>query len=149
MSRIPSLPRLLGFAGLLPQFACALAVWFGPLEWRWTALSLGWAYAALIFSFLGGLWWGMAAASPDQARRAPAWIWIAAVAPSLIAFATFVPWIIGRTWPGPSLIVLGIGLLVSPLVDLRLVTLRPSWWMDLRIPLSLGLGGATLALAAG
>lgn len=142
----PPLARLLGFAGLLPQLACALAAWIGPEEWRWTALAMGWAYAALIFSFLGGLWWGMAAASPDEARRAPPWIWFAAVAPSLIAFATFAPWVFGETWPEPSLLVLGAGILVSPLVDMRLVTIRPTWWMNLRVPLSLGLGSATLAL---
>ena len=145
----PPLARLLGFAGLLPQLACALAKWFGPEEWRWTALAMGWAYAALIFSFLGGLWWGLAAGSPDEARRAPAWIWFAAVIPSLIAFATFAPWVFGYTWPIPSLLVLGIGILLSPLVDTRLVTIRPVWWMGLRVPLSLGLGLATLALALG
>lgn len=140
---------LLGFAGLLPQIACALAVWMGPEEWRWTALAIGWAYAALIFSFLGGVWWGMAAASPDEARNAPPWIWIAAVAPSLIALVTYLPWVVGETWPGPSLLVLAAGLALSPLVDGRLVTIRPSWWMRLRVPLSLGLAAATLALGLG
>lgn len=149
MNAIPPMARWLGFAGLIPQIACALAVWLGPEDWRWSALAIGWGYAALIFSFLGGLWWGMAAASPDEARRAPAWIWLAAVAPSLIALATYIPWVVGAEWPGPSLLVLGAGIIVSPLVDLRLVTLRPSWWMALRVPLSLILGGATLALALG
>ncbi len=149
MNFVPSPARTLGYSGLLPQLACALAVWIGPEEWRWTALAMGWAYAALIFSFLGGLWWGMAAASPDEARRAPGWLWAAAVAPSLIALATYVPWVVGATWPGPSLIVLAVCITLSPLVDIRLVTLRPSWWMALRVPLSLGLGGATLALALG
>lgn len=149
MNSIPPIARFLGFAGLLPQFGCAAAVWFGPEEWRWTALAIGWAYAALILSFLGGMWWGLAAASPDQARRAPAWIWIAAVSPSLFALVTYVPWVIGERWPGPSLVILAIAILVSPLVDMRLVTLRPAWWMALRVPLSLGLGAATLALALG
>ncbi|WP_271078592.1 DUF3429 domain-containing protein [Aurantiacibacter sp. MUD61] len=147
MSHTPTLARTLGFAGILPQLACALAAWFGPDEWLWTALAIGWAYAALIFSFLGGLWWGMAAASPDEARRAPAWLWVASVAPSLIALATYIPWVVGETWPGPSLTFLAIGITLSPLVDMRLVTLRPSWWMGLRLPLSLGLGASTFALA--
>ena len=147
MSAMPPFARILGFAGLLPQLACVLAVWAGPEEWRWFALAVGWAYAALIFSFLGGMWWGMAAGSPDEARRSPAWIWLAAVAPSLIALATYLPWVVGKTWPGPSLVILGIGILLSPLVDRRLVTIRPGWWMRLRVPLSLGLGLATLALA--
>ncbi|KLI62959.1 DUF3429 domain-containing protein [Aurantiacibacter marinus] len=149
MNAIPPNARLLGFAGLFPQIGCALAVWFGPEEWRWTAIAMGWAYAALIFSFLGGMWWGLAASAPDEGRRAPQWIWLAAVTPSLVALLTYLPWVIGETWPGPSLIVLGLGILVSPLVDLRLVTIRPVWWISLRVPLSVGLGLATLALALG
>ncbi|QZH75551.1 MAG: DUF3429 domain-containing protein [Erythrobacter sp.] len=149
MTSIPPVARFLGLTGLLPQFTCAAAVWVGPAEWRWTALAIGWAYAALILSFLGGMWWGLAAAAPDQARRAPAWIWIAAVSPSLIALGTFVPWVVGERWPGPSLVVLALAILASPLVDIRLVTIRPAWWMALRLPLSAGLGAATLALALG
>ncbi len=147
MNNTPPLARSLGYAGILPQLVCALAAWFGPDEWRWTALAIGWAYAALIFSFLGGLWWGLAAGSPDQARRAPAWIWLAAVAPSLIALATYIPWVVGETWPGPSLAMLATFILLSPIVDMRLVTLRPRWWMGLRVPLSLGLASTTFALA--
>lgn len=146
---MPPFARFLGIAGLLPQLVCALTVWFGPAEWRWFALAIGWAYSALIFSFLGGTWWGMAAASPDEARRAPAWVWIAAIAPPVLALATYVPWVVGAIWPGPSLVALAAAIAFSPLVDLRLVTVRPSWWMALRVPLSLALGAATLALAWG
>ncbi|AKQ42749.1 hypothetical protein CP97_12930 [Aurantiacibacter atlanticus] len=147
MASIPHFARISGIAGLFPQLACAAAVWIGPEEWRWTALAFGWAYAAIIFTFLGGTWWGMASASPDEARRAPRWIWIAAIAPSMIALATYLPWVVGGTWPAPSLFVLGVAIVLSPLVDQRMVTVRPSWWMMLRVPLSLGLGGATLAIA--
>lgn len=147
MQQIPLVPRWLGFAGLLPQAACVLAAWLGPPEWRWTALAMGWAYAALIFSFLGGLWWGLAAASPDGGRRAPTWLWLASIAPSLLALASYYPWVVGGPWPGPSLLVLGIAIILAPLVDLRLVSIRPVWWMTLRVPLSLGLGGLTVLLA--
>ena len=58
--------RRLGYAGLLPQIA-ALALFAGGGEWGWVALAAGFAYAALIFSFLGGVWWGQALAMP----RAP------------------------------------------------------------------------------
>lgn len=146
MRTMPSAARFLGFAGLLPQFACLLAAVAGPPEWRWSALAIGWGYAALILSFLGGLWWGLAAGSPDEARRAPTWLWIAAVMPSLLALATYLPWVFGATWPGPSLYVLGAAILGSVLVDARLVSIRPSWWMALRTPLSLGLGVTTILL---
>lgn len=146
MKSTPMPARFLGHAGLLPQIACLAAAWLGPPEWRWSALAIGWGYAALIFSFLGGLWWGLACGSPDEGRRAPGWLWVAAVTPSLVALGTFVPWVFGAEWPGPSLLVLGVAIVLSVVVDARLVTIRPSWWMALRVPLSLGLGGATILL---
>ncbi|APE27993.1 DUF3429 domain-containing protein [Aurantiacibacter gangjinensis] len=145
-NRTPRLALWLGFAGLLPQLACLAAVIWGGDEWRWTALALAWAYAALIFSFLGGLWWGLAAAASARIEEVDGWVWIAAVFPSLFALATYYPWIIGEPWPGPSLLVLGAAIMISPIVDYALKRLRPPWWMALRIPLSLGLGGATITL---
>ena len=145
MTAIPALPRTLGFAGLLPQAACLVAVWFGGPEWRWTALAIAWAYASLIFTFLGGMWWGLAAAPSNG--RVPDWVWLAAVAPSLIALATFLPWIVGQEWPGPSLLLLGILITGSVVVDGRLRSVTPAWWMRLRLPLSLGLGALTIAIA--
>jgi Protein of unknown function (DUF3429) len=142
-----TLPRAalrFGFAGLLPQLI-ALFLVATDAEQRWSALAVGYAYAALIFSFLGGVWWGQALSS----KNAPLWIYAAAVAPSLIALATYVPWVIGWTWPGPSLVVLGVCLILSPLIDRaigRSVPL-PAGWMRLRIMLSCGLGGLTLLLA--
>ncbi len=146
MTPTPPPARFLGFAGLLPQIACVAAAWLGPPEWRWSALAIGWAYAALILSFLGGLWWGLAAASPDGGRRAPNWLWVAAVTPSLLALVTFLPWVFGAEWPGSSLLLLGSAIILSLLVDARLVTIRPVWWMALRVPLSVGLGVATILL---
>lgn len=148
MRTMPPAASFLGFAGLLPQLACLAAAWFGAPEWRWSALAIGWGYAALILSFLGGLWWGLAAGSPDEGRRAPVWLWLAAVVPSLLALATYLPWVFGARWPGPSLYVLGAAIILSVLVDMRLVTIRPGWWLSLRVPLSLGLGAATILLGA-
>ena len=140
-------PRLLGFAGLLPQFAFVVAAWLGGPEWHYSALALGWAYAALIFSFLGGLWWGLAAGASARGETVPNWLWIAAVIPSLLALATLVPWLIAQPWPGPSLLLLGVAITLSPfLVDRHVSEITPQWWMSLRLPLSLGLGALTLAL---
>lgn len=147
MSAIPSWPRWLGLAGLLPQAACVLAASLGPPEWRWTALAIGWGYAAMILSFVGGMWWGIASASIAQGHRVPGWLWVAAVLPSLLALLTFIPWIFGQEWPGPSLAWLGLALFGSVLVDRQLGDARPSWWVRLRAVLSIGLGTMTLALA--
>ena len=144
---IPPSPRSLGFAGLLPQFACLAALWLGPEEWRYAALAIAWGYGALILSFLGGLWWGIAASRMREGERVPGWLWLAAVAPSLVALATYLPWVFGAEWPGPSLAALGVAIIASLWVDRRIAPSAPAWWMRLRAPLSLGLGGASLLCA--
>ena len=142
----PRVAFWLGFAGLLPQALALTAVLAGNPEGRFTALALAYAYAALILSFLGGMWWGLAAQANG---RAPMWVWFAAVAPSLIALASALPSATGEAWPGPSLALLGVALLGSLGVDykLRSAGLCPAWWWRLRVPLSAGLGTMTLAIA--
>lgn len=132
--------RQLGYLGLVPQ-AIALAVVISGSDLRWSALAAGYGYAALIFSFLGGVWWGIGVARNDP----PGWIFGVAVLPSLIAFATYLPWVWALEWPGPSLIVLGLFVAASPLVD-RAIGGLPEGWIALRWRLSLGLGAMTLAL---
>jgi hypothetical protein len=146
-NRPPSFAVALGYAGLAPQVAVVAVLLSGSTWWRFSALALGFAYPALILSFLGGMWWGLAAGRSDQPSR---WVWLAAIAPSLVALVTAVPWAVGDAWPGPSLVVLGIVLLASLLVDRRLVAdgLATTWWMSLRVPLSFGLGLLALATAA-
>lgn len=147
MTALPPITRALGFAGLLPQAAAVVALLSGAPDWRFIALAGAFAYAALILSFLGGLWWGLAAASAD---RAPTWLWVASVVPSLVALATAIPWMVGAAWPGPSLVALGLALFAALLVDRRIVALglAPSGWMALRMPLSLGLGALSIVAAA-
>ncbi len=143
----PPLPRIaivLGVAGLAPQVWALLAT-YREAD-RYIGLAAGYFYAALIFSFLGGVWWGVAASRKD----APEWLYLAAVVPSLVAFASGIPWMTGAEWPGPSLGVLGAGILLSALVDrttfARGLIDRNLW--RLRLGLSLGLGALTLLLAS-
>lgn len=141
---VPRTARLLGLAGLLPQLAAGYVLLENNADWRFTALAMAYAYGALILSFLGGLWWGLAA----QAKNPPGWIWYAAVMPSLIAFASAWPWATGAPWPGPSMIALGVALIASLGVDWQLqrTGVAPGWWLELRLPLSIGLGGLTLLI---
>ena len=137
---LPPEARWLGYAGLLPQ-ALALLLSLSSNEWGFVALAGGFAYGALIFSFLGGVWWGQALAG----ERVGAGTFVAAVLPSLIALALFLPWTFGYAWPGPSLLWLGLFIGISPLIDRRL-DLSGSAFMRLRIHLSVGLGVLTILL---
>lgn len=132
--------RALGYAGLLPQILCLGLVLIGH-EWRYSALAGGFAYAAAIFSFLGGVWWGQAV----QSGRATTGAYVIAVMPSLIAVALFMPWTIGWEWPGPALMYLGTLIALSPLVDRALGFAAPDF-LRLRWQLSAGLGALTIAL---
>lgn len=132
--------RMLGYGGLLPLIICLILVLAGH-EWRYSALAGGFAYAAAIFSFLGGIWWGQAV----QSGRATTTAYGVAVMPSLIAVVLFLPWTVGWEWPGPALIYLGAFILFSPLID-RALGFAAADFLRLRWHLSLGLGGLTILL---
>lgn len=136
--------RALGYAGLLPQALCVALILIGH-EWRYSALAGGFAYAAAIFSFLGGVWWGQALASARDGRQASTGAYMLAVMPSLLAVALFLPWTFGWDWPGPALFYLGALILASPLVD-RALGFAARDFLQLRWHLSIGLGGLTIAL---
>jgi hypothetical protein len=132
--------RWLGYAGLLPQVIC-LGLAVSGHEYAYTALAGGFAYAAAIFSFLGGVWWGQAI----ESGKGGAGAYLIAVMPSLIAVALFLPWSFGWEWPGPALLYLGVLIALSPLVD-RALGYSAKDFMSLRWQLSAGLGALTVAL---
>jgi Protein of unknown function (DUF3429) len=136
----PKPALILGYAGLIPPAIC-VALLFSGEEYRWFALTGGFGYAALIFSFLGGLWWGQAVERGDVRP----WIYGTAIAPSLIAFCLYMPWALGWEWPAPQLVILGLCIAASPLVDRKVGDLAEAW-MRLRWRLSLGLGLLTMVL---
>jgi hypothetical protein len=96
--------QALGFAGLLPFVASALAVSLGPAAWHDAALRALIAYAAVIVSFLGGIHWG-APVGNDNAR-----LW--GVVPSLLAW----PMLLVGT-PRVALLGLAASLVLCWLVD--------------------------------
>lgn len=148
MRSVPSAPRLLGLAGLVPQLACVLALYGGPPEWRAAALAGAVVWAALALAFLGGSWWGIAAGAPAAERRgALGWLWLASVVPVLVALGCLLPWVLGALPVEPALVMLGAALLIGVGVDAKLDPLAPRWWLALRVPLAIGMGAATLAAA--
>ena len=133
-SPIPYLPppsdtaRLLGQLGLLPFGLGALLVWAGlaPELHRFVTQALS-VYAAVIISFLGGIYWGLAM----RHSAPPAKLFIWGVVPALVAWpAVLMP-------PYAGLVVHGALLMVCYVVDRRLYpTLGVSAWLTLRFRLS-------------
>ena len=146
---VQALPRpvtVLGLAGILPQLLCLLVMLALP-DWRWVALAAACFYAALILSFLGGLWWMLALLRGEREWEP----YLLAVVPSLAGWAALLPWCLGWHWPGPALVFLGVSLLASPLAD-RWLARRlpcPPGWLRLRLAMASGLGGLTLGYVAG
>ncbi|MGL6043221.1 MAG: DUF3429 domain-containing protein [Sandaracinobacteroides sp.] len=136
------LPRpafLLGIAGLLPAFAAVAAFLLAPDAWRATAFRGGALYAGLIFSFLGGTWWALATRA-EPARQWP--LYIFSVIPSLAALALLM-----LLTPGRLVLLGGLILLTLPIDNLLVrLKLAPANWMQLRVPLTLGLSAATAGL---
>lgn len=74
----------LGYAGLLPFVALAVAAWLAPLAYRAPAAHALLAYGATIASFLGAIHWGLAMREPLTPQLGPL-VW--GVFPSLVAWA--------------------------------------------------------------
>jgi hypothetical protein len=132
--------RWLGYAGLLPAAALCLGVWTGGHGWDALAFRGHALYAALILSFIGGAWWGIAA------TRGPSpWLLALSVLPSLAA------WPLALLLTERSMAALGLLFLALLLVDRRLATAGtvPDWWLGLRVPLSLGMAALCMASAVG
>lgn len=139
-STVPRPALLLGLSGLLPSVAMLLAMIVLP-EWRGAAAGAGLAYGALIASFVGGAWWGLAAARAKPSAMLP--LLAMSVLPSLAA------------WPALLIPPAGVLLVLAAVFAILLPTDRlllrqgvaPAWWLGLRMPLSLGM--AVLHAAAG
>ena len=129
----------LGFAGLLPQAGAAVLAWLGIYDGALVAI----AYGALILSFLGGMWWGLAMFR----RLGQSLLVTLAVVPSLVAGAILA---LAAVHLPTGMVAMGSAIMLTLPVDRWLVTrgAAPANWMRLRVPLSLGLGALTIAAGA-
>jgi hypothetical protein len=138
-STLPRAAWLLGLAGLIPTLAMLIVMLALP-DMRAAAATAGLAYGALIVSFVGGSWWGLAVrAEPVEAR-----LLVVSVLPTLTAWpALLVP-------PATGLLVLSMVFLALLPTDRRLAArgLAPGGWVGIRRPLSLAMAGLHLAAAA-
>lgn len=137
---------LLGVAGLLPQAGAvgrlAMVRSDAPIGAGFGAIA-ALIYGGVILSFLGGMWWGFAMRREEgQGRLA-----VLATLPSLVAAALPASFLVTEQPFTSSLVALGVAILLTLVVDRHLVATgdAPANWMRLRVPLSVGLGGLTIA----
>lgn len=137
-------PVVLGAAGLLPAIACVTLAIVEPAT-RAAAAIVGGGYAALILSFLGGMWWMQALLRSDGRW----WPYLLAVAPSLIGWGALLAAVVRPVPTAAALMMLAVALFSSPLGDREIGPLlrEVPAWRRLRLMLSGGLGALTLLLA--
>lgn len=140
--RIPKSALLPGLLGLIPFYLLALS----------SLLSLGLppviallglvTYGAVILSFVGAIWWGVAVNAPTGPGRSALFIW--SVVPALIG------WLATLTAPDISVLLLSGGFLLQWILDAVLHRKRPDlfagWVFMLRSILTAGVLSA-LSLA--
>ena len=135
---VPLWASRLGYAGLLPFVALAVAAWFAPAAYRAQAAFALLAYGATIASFLGAIHWGLCMRTPLTPQPGP-FVW--GVFPSLVAWVAL-------------LLPLSQGLVtVALLLGMCLAVDRRSYpayglgaWLTMRLHLTLV---ATICLVAG
>ena len=132
--RSPRAALIPGLLGLLPFWGFALAtvvdLGIDPV----LALMALIMYGAVILSFVGALWWGLAVHAPSQAPRSTMFVW--SVVPALVGWASTL------TTPETGLRMLMAGLLFQWLLDGMLRRKMPelfvNWVFRLRTMLTIG-----------
>jgi hypothetical protein len=132
--KIPMAVLLPGLAGLIPFVGLSLSqVLSAPIQ-PVLALFMFNTYGAIILSFVGAIWWGLAAATREAAPKAIMFYW--SVTPALIGwFALLVDLDLG-------LLMLAAGFVLQWLGDAWLVRtypgVAPAWLFSLRTILTAG-----------
>lgn len=138
-ARIPAAALIPGLLGLLPFWGLALSTLLSSGLDPLLALMALIMYGAIILSFVGALWWGLAVHAVPPAPRAAMFVW--SVVPALIGWASIM------TEPALGLKMLIAGLVLQWILDGLLMRKVPSvippWVFRLRTILTLG---ATSAL---
>lgn len=138
--RIPLAALIPGVLGLIPFWGLALLVALPldiPADLAMFSLV---TYGAIILTFVGAIWWGLAVHAPDGTPRS--WMFIWSVIPSLIGWSGVLT---SDVFGIPMII---IGLLMQWALDLAIHRACPSlfaaWLLKLRTLLTLA---AVIALA--
>ncbi len=133
---IPPIVNWLGYGGLLPFVALAVAVWVDSSRSSlWIDILL--VYGSVILSFVGALHWGVAMCHSDMSahQRTHCFVW--SVVPALLAWvALLVKYALS---PKYACVLLVAGFLIHFWQDRRLVKVvnMPVWYLPLRLRLTL------------
>ena len=137
-TRIPLAALLPGLLGLAPFWVLALSTIVGTGLDPLIALTALIMYGAIILSFVGALWWGLAVNASADAPRGTLFVW--SVFPALIG------WFATLALPGVGLRMLMAGLALQWVLDGLLARkvpgLIPGWMLRLRTMLTGGAVGA-------
>jgi hypothetical protein len=138
-ARIPAAALIPGLLGLLPFWGLALSTELSSGLDPLLALMALIMYGAIILSFVGALWWGMAVHAAPSAPRAAMFVW--SVVPALIGWAA----IMTEPTVGLRMLIGGLALqwILDGLLMRNVPNLIPHWVFKLRTLLTLG---ATSAL---
>jgi hypothetical protein len=138
-ARIPAAALIPGLLGLLPFWGLAISTELSTQVDPILALMALIMYGAIILSFVGALWWGMAVHAPASTLRSAMFVW--SVVPALIGWAS----IMTEPAVGLRMLIGGLALqwVLDGLLRRNVPNLIPQWVFKLRTLLTLG---ATSAL---
>jgi len=128
---IPAIPAMavrLGVAGLLPFVVGAALCFLPDPAWRAFGMQQLLTYAAILLSFMGAVYWGVAL---GESTRAPS-LYVASVLPALVA------WVALAQTPLFALTLFATAFTLLFVFDLRCTRagLVPGWYPRLRAPLT-------------
>ena len=106
-SSIPLPAKIFGFSGLAPFLILALSAWIFPDPYRLLVFDILVHYAAVILSFVGAVYWGLALCNFNNKSKSEKQMWIMfgwSIIPALIA------WIATQMVLSAALLVLILGL---------------------------------------
>ncbi len=135
-SSAPLPAKIFGFSGLSPFLILALSTWIFPAPYRLLAFDILVHYAAVILSFVGAVYWGLALCNFNNKSKSEKQMWIMfgwSIIPALIA------WIATQMVLSAALLVLILGFVSAFIFDLWSGKRKeiPLWYLKLRKSLTL------------
>ena len=135
-SSIPLPAKIFGFSGLAPFLILTLSAWTFPDPYRLLVFDILVHYAAVILSFVGAVYWGLALCNFNNRSKSEKQMWIMfgwSVIPALIA------WIATQMVLSAALLVLILGFVSAFIFDLWSGKREdiPFWYLKLRKSLTL------------